>query len=162
MAIPYFTITSTPENRFPLHPGEITARINRTTKSLEIIPFDGNVRSYPLTNTSGQVYQGLFLSSNNGLTLEVGTVDFLENASLPLEYSLNKDEKTITLRINQDGGGLGVMDLRDAGLRTGPRYKFHIVPIILTIDGNYLRVITLDPETETTLDPWFIPEFTQP
>jgi len=162
MASPYFTFSSIAENRFPLTNGGLTARISRATKQLEIVLQDGTIRSFPLEEDGAKVKQALFISFAGDFHLEVGTADFLENSLLPMEFSLNEDERIIAFSINQNGGGLGVMDLRDAALRSGPRYKFNIVPIVLTIDGNYLRVTTLEPDTETNLDPWFIENYSQP
>ena len=155
MSTSYFVFTSSPDDRFAFVTDSMLLRVHLQEGTLQVVAGQEVLKSYPLAHDGQPVSQALFISRNQGDLLEIGSVDYLGNSQLPENYALNMGETDFQFEVQPQEGHIGVLDIRDVGRVVKGFYHPEVVPIVLSIVGSTLQVVTLTPNDTFSLPTWY-------
>ncbi len=148
-----FKFSSDPRHRCALSAPGLVITIEKSLKQLVVLCPDGTKTEYPLTLDGSPHYQALHLVKTGASQMHVGQVDFYGAARFVHEIPLNDGG----YRIDFNARGIdhiGSLDIRDIG-KVIHVFDFSIVPIELSIEGNMLRVTTLEFDESYGLPAWY-------
>jgi hypothetical protein len=136
--------------------GEITVTINVTQGAMIVTPPEENPISYPLVDEEDEpLPRAIFIdTSGEADQFQVGDVTYARDVFYVENFPLNNSN--ITFTISSAGGHIGILDIRDIARQLNVTYYFDLMPIVLSIEGNYLMVKTLLYETTDPYGPWYI------
>jgi hypothetical protein len=148
-----FKFKSDPKHRCALSAPGLVITLEKSLKQLVVLCPDGTQTAYPLTLGGNPHPQALFLVKTGSSQMHVGEVDFYGAPRFVYEIPLNDGD--YDLAFNAQGiDHIGSLDIRDIG-KVIHVFDFSIVPIELSIEGNMLRVTTLEYDTRYELPAWY-------
>ncbi len=136
---------------------EITVTIDATNGTMIVqVPGETAV-PYPLVDEESEpLPRAIFVDLNaSPEAFQVGTVTYSRPGLMVQYIALNDVE--ISFRVSASEGHLGILDIRDVGRQASiVKYYFELMPVVLSIEGNYLVVKTLEYQTGDPGGPWYV------
>lgn len=148
-----FKFSSDPRHRCALSAPGLVITIEKSLRQLVVLCPDGTQTPYPLTLDGEPHPHALFLNKTGASQMHVGQVDFFGAPRFVYEIPLN--DGNFNLVFNAQGiDHIGSLDIRDIG-KVIYVFDFSIVPIELSIEGNVLRITTLEYDERHNLPAWY-------
>jgi len=155
-----FNFVSDAANRFPTvdeDGKQLLVAIDRAMGVLRITVPGEQPQEFPLTQDDDPFPQAVLITQNEdlGTMIEVGTVDFMDQAEYLEDYPLNDPKIMDVWNLNLEDGGICILDIRNLGRWISTIYSLEVMPVALSITGIYLRVATLKYFADSGLTPWY-------
>lgn len=128
-----------------------TIMLDKESGALLVTTGDGDLTTFPLISEQGEsIPVGIFLdlSGENG-NIQIGEVEFQRTPLFVEYFPINESEFSMELKVT-GGGHLGIIDIRDVGRTRRVQFLLHVLPVSITLEGNYLvfkTVKRLDSDT---------------
>jgi hypothetical protein len=150
-----FKFTAFPDGSCALPSAGLVIAIEYSLSSLTVLCPNQAEKTYPLAVNEEPSPKALFLSNGASYKMQVGQVDFYGKPQKVWEFPLNDGEFRIEFKAMPGMDHIGSLDIRDIGRQKKDVFDFSIVPIIVSISGNYLRVTTLEYDADLGLPAWY-------
>jgi hypothetical protein len=135
--------------------GVITVTIDATEGTMVVTCPEMDPVVYPLVDEEAEpLPRAIYINTESSpMTFQVGAVTYARQGLNVQYFPLNEYE--IGFTVAENAGHLGILDIRDnARLLPKHFYYFDMMPVILSIEGNYLTVKTLQWASSDPFGPW--------
>lgn len=155
MSNPLCTFEADSSIVIPAAPNVMTVTIDPATGEM-IVTTPGGSTPFPLIDEENEpLPRAIQVDAElDPVEFQVGSVEYEREGMYVQYFALNEYE--ITFSVTDSTGPLGVLDLRDFAKQAPPKkYYFDMMPVILSIGGNYLVVKTLEYVNSDSFGPWY-------
>lgn len=139
----------------PASPDVMTVTIDPTTGEM-IVTTPNGTNAFPLIDGEDEpLPRAIQVDAHlDPAEFQVGSAEYARDGMYVQYFALNEYE--VTFAVTRTGGHLGVLDLRDIARQLPPKtYYFDMMPVVLSIEGNNLKVKTLQYINSDSFGPWY-------